>query len=287
MNRNAIVRLILFAILAVTLVGILIAGICLKQYGLPGIVTIRSSDALVMPETSFSAQDIDSLTIDWVAGTVYICTADTDEISVRESVAAGDESMVLKKGDSTLYVEYSQSHSLFSLGSHTSKDLYITVPKDWVCKKLEIDSASADTQIQNLIGKELEIETASGKHTIENCTFDKVDVKSASGSLVYSGIAYKIELDSASAGAEITLRNVPKSIKMDSASGDLYLTLPRGCGFTLDKSTLSGSCSTQQDTTERGGKLVHGDGSCEIKVNGLSSSISIQEGDTITPNTNS
>lgn len=283
MKRNAIVRIVLFSILAITFSMILIGGIGWRQYGLPGMVVKKSSDAPVVIGTNFPAKGVDRLQIDWVAGSVYISTADTDVISVEESIATGDEPMVLKKDGSTLYVEYSKNETLFSLGSTTSKDLYVTVPMGWYCKELEIASASADTYLQDLTGKKLDIETASGKHAIENCTFDTVEMDSASGNLVYSGIAYEIDVDSASAGAEVTVLNVPKSIKLNSASGDLHLTLPRGCGFTLDKSTLSGSCTTEQATTEHNGKLIHGDGSCKIKVNGLSSSVRIQEGNTIAP----
>ena len=55
------------------------------------------------------------------------------------------------------------------------------------------------------------------------------------------------------------------------------LTLPEDCGFTVILDTLSGSCSTEQDTVKRDKKLIHGDGTCKIEVDGLSSSVHIRK----------
>ena len=63
MKRNAIFRMILFAFLAVVLVGVLIAGIALKKYQMPSVVIRKSFDAPEVSATKFDAKEIDRLKI--------------------------------------------------------------------------------------------------------------------------------------------------------------------------------------------------------------------------------
>ena len=68
MKRNAIFRIILFSFLAVVLVGVLISGIALKKYQMPGIVVRKSFDAPEVSGNKFNAGEIDRLKIEWAAG---------------------------------------------------------------------------------------------------------------------------------------------------------------------------------------------------------------------------
>ena len=278
MKRNAIVRIVLYAMIAVLMVWILIAGISHKKYALPGIVVKRGSDAPQVHENTFNFRDIDSLEVDWIAGDITIIPADTNEISVTEELSADQKSMVLKQGGSALYVEYCEDDFAFSLGSTGSKNLNITVPREWLCQELEINAASANLRAESLVIQKVRASTASGTLRFENCAVDTIKMDTASGDLDFSGALNELKFDSASAHANLILTNHPKSIKLDSLSGDLDLTLPKGCGFTLDKDSLSGSCIIEQDTTDRDGKLTHGDGACEIEVDGLSASLNIRQG---------
>ena len=65
---------------------------------------------------------------------------------------------------------------------------------------------------------------------------------------------------------------------METVSGDLNLTLPEDCGFTLEKDTVSGRFSSELPTTEQNGKIVYADGHCEIEVEGVSASVHIRKG---------
>ena len=281
MRRNAIFRMILFAFLAVVLVGVLIAGIALKKYQMPGVVVRESFDAPVVSENKFSGKEIDRLKIEWAAGNIVLVPAEGDKISVTEELLGGDKTMVLKKDGSTLYVQYCEGAVGISFGSNSSlkKNLYICVPQDWECKELEIDAASATVQAEYLTIQELTSSTASGSHTFTNCQVEKLKMETVSGNLDFSGSLDKLEFNGVSAQANLVLSNRPKSINLESVSGDLNLTLPEGCGFTLEKDTVSGRFSSELETTEKNGKIIHGDGSCEIDVEGVSASVHIRKGD--------
>lgn len=279
MKRNAIVRIILFSFLAVVLVSVLISGIALKQYQIPGVVVRESFDAPVVTGHKFRAGEIDRLKIQWAAGKIVLVPVEGDEISVTEELLGEDKTMVLKKDGDTLYVQYCEGAVGISFGTGSvKKNLYITVPQSWVCKELEIDAASATVQGENLTIQELSSSTASGSHTFQNCTVEKLTMETVSGDLNYTGSLDKLNFNGVSAQADVVLTNLPKSINVETVSGDVNLTLPKECGFTLEKDTVSGSFSSEFDTTKQNGKYVYGSGHCKIEIEGVSASVHIRKG---------
>ena len=279
MKRNAIFRIILFSFLAVVLVGVLISGIALKKYQMPGIVVRKSFDAPEVSGNKFNAGEIDRLKIEWAAGSIVLVPVEGNKISITEELLGGDESMVLKKYGSTLYVQYREGGVGISFGSGSlKKNLYITVPQDWECKELEIDAASATVQGEYLTVRELASSTASGTHTFTNCQVGTMKMETVSGDLNFTGTLEKLDFNGVSAQLDLALTNAPKSIELESVSGDFNLTLPESCGFTVDKDTVSGRFSSELPTTEQNGKIVYADGHCEIEVEGVSASVHIRKG---------
>ena len=280
MKRNAIFRMILFGFLTVVLVGILISGIALKQYQVTGVMVRESADVLAVGGYSSPAKEVDRLKIAWAAGKIVIVPTDQDDITVTEELLGGDKTMVLKKDGSTLYVEYCEDNISLSFGSNNNlkKNLYISVPQDWECKELEIDAASATVQVENLTIEEVESSTASGTHFFTNCQVGTLKMETVSGDLNFTGTLEKLDFNGVSAQLDLALTNAPKSIELESVSGDLNLTLPESCGFTVDKDTVSGRFSSELPTTEQNGKIVYADGHCEIEVEGVSASVHIRKG---------
>ena len=280
MKRNAIFRMILFGFLTVVLVGILISGIALKQYQVTGVVVRESADVLAVGGYSSPAKEVDRLKIAWAAGKIVIVPTDQDDITVTEELLGGDKTMVLKKDGSTLYVEYCEDNISLSFGSNNNlkKNLYISVPQDWDCKELEIDAASATVQVENLTIEEVESSTASGTHIFTNCQVGTLKMETVSGDLNFTGTLEKLDFNGVSAQLDLALTNAPTSIELDSVSGDLNLSLPESCGFTVDKDTVSGRFSSELPTTEQNGKIVYADGHCEIEVEGVSASVHIRKG---------
>lgn len=278
MKRNAIVRIVLFSILALSLVGVLIGGIAFKRYSAPGIIVRSTTEAPVVSRNHFNAEEIDRLNIDWAAGKIVILPVEGSEIAVTEELLGEEDEMVLKLDGSTLYVEYSENAVSLNFGSINKKNLYITVPQDWVCKELDIDAASADVQAEFLTVEKLESSTASGEHTFRDCKVEQLTLETVSGDLDYSGTLDKLDFGGVSAQADVVLTNFPKSIDVETVSGDVNLTLPKECGFTLEKDSVSGHFSSELETRKENGKYVYGDGQCKIDVEGVSASITIRKG---------
>lgn len=273
MKRNAIVRIIVFSLVLLILVPSLIAGIA------AGTFAVRVDyNEYTTGSSQVSAGDIRGIEIEWVSGTITVETADTDMITFQEILDKNDEPMIYRVEDGKLIIAYEAPKIHFGFGISTSKDLTVTVPRDWDCFELTIDSASAELTVNNLTAGEIELETASGDCTFNHCNVIELSIDSASATVNYTGTLNTLDCDTASGDITAILANVPKSIDFDGASADLELTLPEEAEFTLELDSLSGNFTSEFATVRQNDRYVCGDGSCKISVDGASGNVTIHKG---------
>lgn len=311
MKTNAIIRIIVFSLVIVILIGILSAGLNLNFYrwGRSSVFSKFESDGRdsvsssgisasgastegasggTLPATgadstpiaqASDAGAIKEIDIDWAAGSITIQAGDTDAIEYYETqVDDSDQQMVVKESGGKLSIQYCRSGFHFpSIGFSTEifKDLVITVPRDWVCGSLDIDAASAVVQVTGLTIREVEFDGASGECTFTDCTVNELDVDTASGDITFSGSLDEMDCDAASASFYGVFFNCPRSLSMDTASGGITIMIPPECGFTVELDTLSGDFTSEFSTTSRNNRHVYGDGGCYIEMSGMSGDISI------------
>ena len=146
----------------------------------------------------------------------------------------------------------------FGITSTVSKDLVVTVPEDWNCADLNIESVSADV-------------------SITGTNADDVSLESVSGKLSMSGSVSNLSVDCVSADCDLWLNAGVRTIDMDGVSGDMTLYLPEEQGFTVSFDGISGNISTDFPTTVSDRTHTYGDGSCEIEVDGISGDINIKK----------
>lgn len=288
MKTNAIIRIILFTIAILVLVSILVVGILAGIFMTTGSIFANEvlshfddlSDGTLSSSGAVSAEQVNSISIDWAAGSITIQPGDVDAITFSETGVSNDrECMVWKQSGNELEIQYCKTQVYFGIEFNGVKDLIITVPKDWVCSELEIDAASASLEVNDLTISEVDFDGASGICEFKNCTVNTMDIDTASGHIRFSGSLNVLDTDAASANCTFILSNTPNRIDMDMASGDLDLTLPADCGFTATLDTLSGRFSSDFATTNSGGSYLYGNGSCHINVSGMSGDISIHKGE--------
>lgn len=291
MKTNAIVRIILFSVAILVLLGILIAGLGIGLFAADlrayeGSVTtderyvtpVDSGDNVFTQEgvLEFQASEIRDLHIEWAAGSITIEPGDTDVIKVRE-YGSGNPFVCRQSGDK-LVIKFDDIEVYFGITIEHSKDLVITVPRDWVCGTLEMDVASANVDVSNLTIQNVEFDGASGVCTFANCNVSEMDMDTASGDIRFSGSLNYLECDAASADCVLVLSNVPRVIDMDGASGDMDITLPEGSGFTVSMDGLSTDFTSEFDFVSRNGCYVCGDGSCRIEIDAMSGDLTIRKG---------
>lgn len=282
MKRSALIRMILYLILAAALLGILLSGLKFDRFGfLPSFWHSESeNEGDILQSHNVPASKIQNLSIDWASGSITLEPGEGSDITVTETAGDASRPMVLKQSGSTLIVEYCDSEKI-RLGTNLEKDLLITVPSDWQCRELEIDAASTKVAVSDLTTQEVDIDTASGSSTFTGCNVDSLEMSSASGSLNFTGTLRELKFDGASANATLQLYNAPKSIRMNSLSGDLDLTLPEDCSFAISKDMLSGSFETDFELDHDDDQIIHRGSSreCKIDVDGMSADIRITKGD--------
>lgn len=286
MKTNAIIRIILFSLAILALVSILLGFLGFGMYINDGKVRIDHSlttEALEQIQTKNITADICNIEIEWAAGSItfqkdpYATSITVHEFSPVES----DHIMVLKQSGQTLKIQFCEDDfGPISLGINVdvSKDLVITVPAEWTCNSLEIDTAAAEVIMNDLTIREFDFYGASGECRMTNCDIGELDIDTASGNVHFSGTLETLECDAASADCTIEVINIPRSIKMDGLSGDLELILPPNAGFTCNLDAMSSSFDTDFEFKMQNDQYVCGDGSCRIKVSALSGDVSILKG---------
>lgn len=293
MGNHAIIRIVIWSIVLVILVGILALGLGTFRLPFDRNRTDRDSSGYMESDPSgsgsnicaFAAADIQDLEIEWVSGKIVLQTDDTaDTIRIREDFRGNDQyRMVYKQTGNTLSIRFSMDSISFTgfgfnLTGDLSKDLTVLVPSGWICEELEIDTASADLLVQDMTIRRMDFDGASGTCDFENSTVDQLDMDTASGNIRFHGNLDTLDFDAASASFRGELLNIPRNIKMDSMSGDLELTLPEDAGFSVTIDGMSCTFSSDFSYEMRSGRYIHGNGSCQIDVDGMSCDVMIHKG---------
>lgn len=300
MKSNAIIRIIIWSIVLILLIGIFAGFIVEERYmrdytpaatavPVPLETEVEVTPAQILPneETlTFPADSIREIEIEWVAGDIVFLVSDEETIRLSESdVTDSRYSMLFQTRGEKLEINFCEESLIsgFSIGSNVpSKDLYVHVPKDWVCDALEIDAASANLEIRDLTIREMDLDGASGTGDFQNCHISDLDIDTASGDVYYSGTLETLDFDAASASFIGEFQNTPSRIDMDGMSGRLDIALPEDCGFTLTMDGMSSRLSSEFYGTEmKNGSHVYGDGRCRINVDGMSCDVTIRKLDTV------
>ena len=289
MKTKAIIRIVLYCIVILLLVSIL-GGVLLFDLYSTDHHELSWVAPIVVPGTGYGMEGTYTaegdpaahIDIEWAAGAIIIQTGDVDQIQITESgeFDAG-EALVYHQNGSKLTIRYQEENVYFGLQSTPSKDLTVTVPRDWEGKSIEIDAASAEVELRNITVREAEFNGASGACVFTGCTVEELDIDTASGDVEFSGFLGKLELDSMSAVFRGNFHSCPRSLEINSMSGDVELSLPSNCGFTAQVDALSGNFDTDFHCSQRDGRYIHGDGSCRISLSGMSGDIFISQGDDI------
>ena len=252
MKRNAIVRIIIYTILALTLTGILVTGLAGDLFGFQVTGGIE-----VNYEASVEAESAEKIEINWAAGAVRIKREDVDRIIFRE-VAEGSiqKRMVYRYTGNTLELNYGSKYSSF--GSAQEKDLIVIVPLNWSGTSIQINGAALTVDILDI-------------------TIDKLEMDGADCVLNFQGSVDKVSIDGASAQVKLNCTNHISQIEMDGANCKLDVTLPVGCGFRVDMDGLGCKFNSDLPGIAQNGSYTYGDQHCKIEVDGLGCKVSIQD----------
>lgn len=289
MKRNAVIRIVLSCAAIIILLGILITGIGAglfmtdTDFSIGGFtVNLGGFNEVTGTASSSGTADADQISrisVEWASGSITVQPGDVEDITFQETGRFDeDNTMVWNISGKTLEIKFARPQVFIGISYQGSKDLVITVPRDWNCQSLELDAASATVWVNDMTVKSVDFDGASGTLNLENCSVEQLDVDTASGDVNFIGQLQELDCDVASADITCVLTNTPRWIDMSMASGDLELTLPENCGFTLSMEALSGNFNSEFPTSQRNGNHIFGDGSCKINVEAMSGDVIIRKG---------
>ena len=223
------------------------------------------------------------INIEWVSGNIYIAAVEgIDQIHISESTVENDKDLMnVDHKEDKLTIQFTnETHRFIGINkiNTLSKDLRVSIPADWVCPELQLEVASASVTLENMTIGQVDFDGASGICSFVNCTVKDLDIDTASGDVSFFGSLTRLDFDAASASFTGNLTNCPSVIDMDGMSGDLNLTLPADCGFTVTMEGLSSHFNSDFNYSERRSRTyVHGDGRCRVDVDGLSTDVFIHK----------
>lgn len=259
MKNSAIVRIVIWSLVAVIMCGLLMWGLR-GNFGfglrLPWI-HVGSTGEYTSGEASFEAGEIDEVEVEWVSGRVTVQEGTKVSFSEESGRSLDEDEQLSYRVDGRKLViqEYRRS---FWFGSSPSKDLTLELPKE--LRGLKLSVVSADV-------------TMSGDFTIDN-----LDLEGVSGRWNVSEVSCgEISLESVSGEMELTIGDMPREIDVDTVSGDVVLYLPENGGFTAEVDGVSGDLSTEFAVTTRHGRQVCGDGHTEIDGDTVSGDVILKK----------
>lgn len=281
MKTNALLRIVIFSLILVILLGVLLAGLGVGAF----VTNVDSwvSDVTVIGGNhgngSVEAGQIRNLDIDWVSGSISIQPGDTDQIIFSEDAdLPKGEQLVWKQSGDTLTISFCATNAFSILSSSRSKDLTVTVPQSWNCSDLDITSTSASVNVNGMTTWELELKNVSGSCFFSDCSVEELSINTVSGNVEYYGnLGKSAECSTVSANCTIAPVNTPRELSLDSVSGDLRLYLPLDCGFTASMDSVSGGIASDFFTNTQNGKHTHGDGYCRIAMDSVSGDLVIRK----------
>lgn len=287
MKRNAIVRIILFSIAILLLLSMLVAVLTFRSLSFSpfslktfsGSAQMDADGGNLASVGAVSAESVKNIRVEWVSGSITVQPGDVTQITFSETEGVPEEQrMVWKQSGDTLIIQYSKPHvSIGFFGSQelSGKELVVTVPRDWQCSSLEIDSVSASIKVSSITAQTMELVNVSGKCSFAACSAASFDAETVSGNVEFEGSVQNMSFSTVSANCTATISGSPREIEMNSVSGDLRLTLPDITGFTASMDSTSGDPDIDFPVTASHNTYTFGDGSCRITADSVSGDLTI------------
>lgn len=307
MRTSAIIRMILWAVVAFILLGFLIAGINGNlihfNFNIGDGYYYDNANSYTKGGGELTPDGIDSIETNWIAGNVKITQYDGNKIIISESsksTITDDNQLRYKVEDGKLTIQYTKAKRLFKMWINNSitKDLEVKIPQSIALtlndvtistvsansdisgisvNELSIDNVSGRIEIANISASELTFDTVSGKINATNVKADNGDINTISGNVTYNGSINSIDCESVSGKLDIVSAVAPKNIDAESISGSIDISIPENDGFTANYDSVSGNFNCDFNTTQRNDSAIYKNGNANYSFDTVSGHIRINQ----------
>ncbi len=311
MKINAIIRIILWSVIALILSAVLLGVLNGYRGARPFSLADFFRNSLVLnsgidenyeyPEGSSALpwETVHKIEVDWVSGGVQVQVYDGNEITFEAEGVDIEEVLCYSLQDGKLTIRSGDKQQKWNLFfSSEDKNLQLKLPQalleqlyeieietasgairvaDVQAEEIAAESVSGDIEMANVVAQTLELGSVSGKVVCINSEAEQLKAENTSGIVRLQGNFKKVKAESVSGEIYLEAAVAPQKFDGCSVSGEIILSLAAMPGFTADVDTVSGSFVSDYPTLSQKSNKVYGDGSCEYDFETVSGNIYIKK----------
>lgn len=305
MNKSAIVRIVIWSVVAMLLSAFLVSALTfdilgsLSEYFNFGSKLVHYDEKDYNKGNFTTADDINTFQIYWISGNVDLSFYNGSVIKAEESSdynIEDDNTMRYRVKDGVLTIHPRKSGMLFHFGKRNKKRLTVQIPQSLAgnISLILIDSVSARINLQDLSANKFRLKNVSGDVLLCNSNFESIDIENVSGDIKcndiitdslkmdtvsgqceFVGSVQKIDFDSVSGDIDIDSSVFPREIDTDTVSGNAGFQFPTGDGFTADLDSVSGELDCNVPLINNKKSFKYGDGSAKYDFESVSGDVTI------------
>lgn len=307
MKKSAVIRIIVWSVVAVILTALLVSAIAVPTFRNFGSISLGGNSfnyyyddesLYSIGAGEFDAENINSIDISWISGLVQIVPYDGDTVRLEETDNA-EENFKLRYrivNNCLVIKPCASKRFLFgNIGGRLNKELTVCLPQKLAdtLVKIDIKTASSDVNIESVKIGEIDIETASGNATVENLQCTKLDIETVSGDVrgynvtasqvdnnsvsgnhTLIGAFSKIDVESVSGTIKVNSSEALSSVDIETVSGDVDITIPE-TDFCVDFDTVSGDLTSEFPFSLNGKIKTYGKGIYKYSFETVSGDVTI------------
>lgn len=225
--------------------------------------------------STIPTEELTSLDLDWIDGTVQIVACQDVYPSVVES-ADGELSenaqlrWSMSEDGSSVSIKYRKSSAFLGLsGGKEGKNVVLRIPERCfdTLKTVSVTVRSSQVTVEGIEAEKLSLTTKSGSASVVGGTYKDLSATTISGSFtVDASISSSILMTSR--GGDLTLSNAlnAETVSMKTVKGNVKITLPEDAGFRLSLQSDEKKFSCNRDLTRDGKDYLCGNGSAKLTL---------------------
>jgi len=211
---------------------------------------------------SISASSVSKISVEWAAGSVNISYYDGTDIQFDDGLDAADDNALFSRTEgSELKIYYNRNAR--NTQNSNEKTLQINIPAGTALTEFDIETASADINVNGIIA-------------------DQIELHSVSGDINATGEFASLDIETTSGNAQVTdTAALIRQIDANAVSGNITVTIPQSIdGFYMEYETVSGEINNDFGAaingSSRRGTANYGNGSANIEVETVSGNFSLK-----------
>lgn len=295
MKTSALIRIFVYAFVALVLTSVLIWGIgnnnnmnffsfnISNLFGGSGFS--YNDDNYKIGDGEVPKDQVSEIEVNWTAGNVIIAPtmgdAATDVISfTEESGTQLDEDYELryKLEDGVLKIMFAKPNVKFQgIFQSLNKDLVIHVPVGTELSDITIDTVSANIDLESITAaNQFNLATVSGNIDGTQITADVMAAETVSGKIRWNEATLRtVSAESVSGEINVSFLTMPTNIQMETVSGAMTLGLPENEGFKVDYDKVSGDFDCDFDVRINKNMAMYKNGVNKIDLETVSGNMKI------------